>query len=126
MQTQSNTPQPSDLTLTVHVTPGRTYEFSQVLLAKATLQGTLELLTAAWERTLGYRRDEISGYRLSTLLPSVRAAAVVAAILDRGSADPIDLTLRCRDGDTKHFRLHRRIDDYSPAVFIVAEERHAG
>jgi PAS domain-containing protein len=94
-------------------------------LAKATLQGTLELLTAAWERSLGYGREEITGKRLSTLLLSAGPAAVVAAILDERSADPVELTLRCRDGDTKQFRLHRRFDDYSPAVFIVAEERHA-
>lgn len=125
MQTRSNIPQPADLTLAVHATPGLTYEWSQVLLAKATLHGRLELLTAAWGRALGYGREEITGKRLSTLMPSGGPADVVAAILDERNAGPVDLTLRCRDGDIKRFRLHRRIDDYSPEVFIVAEERHA-
>jgi hypothetical protein len=122
MQTNSR---PTDFTLAVHVTPGDTYEWSQVLLAKATFHGTLELLTAAWERALGYGREEIAGKTLGKLLRSGRPAAVVAAILDKRNADPVDLTLRCRGGAAKRFRLHRRVDDYVREVFIVAEERHA-
>jgi hypothetical protein len=122
MQTNSR---PTDFTLAVHVTPGDTYEWSQVLLAKATFHGTLELLTSAWERALGYGREEIAGKTLGKLLRSGRPAAVVAAILDKRNADPVDLTLRCRDGAAKRFRLHRRVDDYVREVFIVAEERHA-
>ena len=114
-------PKPTDFTLAVHVTPGDTYEWSQVLLAKATFHGTLELLTAAWERTLGYGRQEITGKTLSKLLRSGRPAAVVAAILDERNADPVDLTLRCRGGEAKRFRLHRRFDGYLREVFIVAE-----
>jgi len=116
---------PNDFTLAVHVTPGDTYEWSQVLLAKATLHGTLELLTAAWEHALGYGRLEITGKTLSKLLRSGRPAAVVAAILDEGNANPVDLTLRCKSGAAKRFRLHRRVDDYLREVFIVAEERPA-
>jgi hypothetical protein len=116
---------PTDLTLAVHVTPGDTYEWSQVLLAKATFHGTLELLTAAWERALGYGRQEITGKTLGKLLRSGRPAAVVAAILDERNTDPVDLTLRCRSGAAKRFRLHRRVDDYLREVFIVAEETHS-
>ena len=35
MQTNSKTDKPIDLTLAVHVIPGDTYEWSQVLLARA-------------------------------------------------------------------------------------------
>ena len=38
---------------------------------------------------------------------------------------PVDLTLRCRGGAAKRFRLHRRVDDYLREVFIVAEETHS-
>jgi hypothetical protein len=117
--------QPTDFTLAVHVTPGDTYEWSKVLLARASLNGTLELLTAAWERVLGYGRQEFTGKTLGKLMRSGRPAAVVAAILDEHNMDPVDLTLRCRGGGAKRFRLHRRFDAYMHKMFIVAEETHA-
>ena len=46
-------------------------------------------------------------------------------IPDERNTDPVDLTLRCRGGAAKRFRLHRRVDDYLREVFIVAEERHS-
>ena len=125
MQTNSETDKPTDLTLAVHVTPGDTYEWSQVLLAKASFNGTLKLLTAAWEKVLGYGRHEIAGKTLGKLMRSGSPAAVVAAILDERSGEPVDLTLRCRGGVAKRFRLHRRVDDYLREVFIVAEETHS-
>jgi hypothetical protein len=125
MQTNSPTEKPTDFTLAVRVTPGDTYEWSTVLLARATFHGTLELLTSAWERALGYGRHEFAGKTLGRLLRSRRPQAVVAAILDEASAAPVDVTLRCRGGGAKRFRLHRRFDDYMRQVFIVAEERHS-
>lgn len=119
---------PMDLTLAVHVTPGDTYEWSKVMLARANLNGTFELLTAAWERVLGYGRHEFEGKTLSQLMRSSRAAAArtVAAILDEQNMDPVDLTVRSRDGEDKCLRLHRRHDAYTHKMFIVAEETSAG
>jgi hypothetical protein len=122
-RTSAKKPWPTDLKLAVHVTPGDTYEWSQVLLARARFDGTMELLTAAWEKVLGYGRQEFAGKTLGNLMRSARPAAVVAAILDENSAAPVDLTLSCRSGAAKRFRLHRRVDDYLRQVFIVAEER---
>jgi len=112
------------LTLAVRASPRETYAWSQLLLAKATFDGTLELLTAAWERVLGYRPAEFKGKTLGQLMGSNESAGTgaVAAILDEHNMDP---TVRCRDGSAKRFRLHRRLDEYLPAVFIVAEETHA-
>jgi hypothetical protein len=87
MQTNSKTDKPIDLTLAVHVIPGDTYEWSQVLLARASFRGTLEFLTAAWEWALGYGRHEINGKTLGKLMRSRRPAAAVAAILDERNAD---------------------------------------
>lgn len=114
---------PIDLKLTVHVTPGDTYEWSKVLLARAKFDGTMELLTAAWENMLGYGRQEFAGKTLGMLMRCANPVAVVAAILDERSRDPVDLTLRCRSGDVKRFRFHRRLDAYSRQVFIVAEQK---
>ena len=115
---------PADFTLAVNVGTGETYEWSKVLLAKATYTGTLELLTAAWERLLGYGREEFAGKTLRHLLRSNEAAAAraVAAILDEGNMEPIEITVRCRRGEAKRLRLHRRFDAYSRKMYILAEE----
>jgi hypothetical protein len=118
---------PADFTLTVHVTAGDTFEWSKVMLAKAHGDGRLELLTAAWERFLGYGRREFEGKRLRELTGSgaTAGAGLVVAILDEGDMAPVDLTLRCRTGEEKRLRLHRRLDPYTRRVFIVAEEAPA-
>jgi hypothetical protein len=113
---------PRDFTLAVHVSPGDTYEWSKVLAARASSNGTLELLTAAWERVLGYGRHEFTGKMLSKLMPSGKPAATVAAILDQENMEPVELTVRCRDGKAKRLRFHRRFDEYMHKMFIVAEE----
>jgi hypothetical protein len=118
---------PVDLKLAVHVNPGDTFQWSEVLLARASFSGTLELLTAAWERVLGYRRDEFQGKTLCQLMGSSRAAAAdtVAALLDPENTAPVELTVLSRDGAAKGLRLHRRLDSYSGKIFIVAEETAA-
>lgn len=115
---------PTDLKLAVHVSPGDTFEWSQVMLARASFNGTLELLTAAWERFLGYGRQEFEGKTLRHLMGSSRAAAAdtVVAILDERDMAPVDLTVRRRDGESKRLRLHRRLDEYGDRMHIVAEE----
>lgn len=115
---------PVDFTLVVHVSPGDTYEWSKVLLARAHFNGTLELLTAAWERVLGYGRHEIKGKTLCQLMGSSPAAAAegVAAILDERNPEPVDLNVRCRDGRAKCLTLHRRFAPHERMVYIVAEE----
>ena len=64
-----------DLKLAVRVNPGDTFEWSKILLARANFNGTLELLTAAWERVLGYGRRELEGKTLGQLMGSSRTAA---------------------------------------------------
>ena len=50
---------PIDLRLVLHDHLSDSYEVSRVLLATAALDGTLQLLTSAWEEVLGYRREEL-------------------------------------------------------------------
>jgi hypothetical protein len=118
---------PADFTLAMHISPGDTYEWSKVLLARANFNGTLELLTSAWERALGYGRGEFTGKTLGQLMRSGKAgaAAAVVAILDEQNMGPVDLKVRCRGGEAKCFRLHRRLDAYAHKIFIVAEETPA-
>lgn len=115
---------PADFALIVHDSPSDGFEFSQVLLATASFEGTLELLTSGWERALGYARGELKGRTLGSLLESHGdgAAAAAAAILDRLTARAVDLSLSCRNGVRKRFRLHRRYDSHEQLVYLVAEE----
>lgn len=112
---------PDDFQLAVLSAPGHTYEWSNVLLARAHFNGRLELLTAAWERLLGYGRQEFAGKTLCQLMEP-RKPAAVAAILDELNPGPVDLKLRCRDGQGKCLRLHRQFDPYERTVYILAEE----
>jgi PAS domain S-box-containing protein len=116
---------PADFTLAVRVVPGDTFEWSKVLLARAHFNGTFELLTSAWEKLLGYGRQEFAGKTLRQLMPPRKAAATaaIAAILDERDLAPVELSLRCRNGEGKCLTLHRRFDPDERTMFIVAEER---
>lgn len=118
---------PSDFRLVLHKTLSDGYEMSQVLLAKADFDGTLQLLTSGWERALGYGREEFKGKTLDHLMWSNQrsAAAAVAAILDELNTGPVDIRMRCRNGVGKGFRLHRLFDKRERMMYIVAEEAPA-
>ena len=47
---------PDDFRLVVRDRTSDSYELSQVLLAVAPFDGTLQLLTGGWERILGYAK----------------------------------------------------------------------
>jgi PAS domain-containing protein len=114
----------SDLVLTLRDDFSDGYEMSQVLLARTRFDGTLELLTSGWERALGYARAELEGKTLCQLMWADRrgAKAAAQAILDQSNLEPVDLTLRCRDGLPKSLRLHRRFHRRDRMIYIVAEE----
>jgi hypothetical protein len=120
MKTSSH---PADFSLAVHAGHGGMYR-SKVLLARAGFDGTLELLSAAWEKILGYGRHEFGGKTLCQLTGSDQPAAAVAAILDSENMAPVELTMHCRNGLPKRLRLHRRFDGEERKMFIVAEEAH--
>jgi PAS domain S-box-containing protein len=115
---------PIDFRLVLHDNLSDSYELSRVLLAKADFDGTLQLLTSAWERLLGYGREELKGKTLFQLMWSNprSAAAAVAAILDELNMGPVDLRVRCRNGLGKCLTLHRLHDKDEHMIYIVAEE----
>lgn len=103
------------------------YERSRVLLARANSDGTIELLTHAWERLLGYGRRGLNGKALGALMAAERRLdrreeRVVAALFERASAATVDVTLRCRGGRRQSLTLHRRLDGATGAIYIVGEE----
>lgn len=105
---------------------GSTYEQSTVLLARAHLSGTMELLTSAWEKLLGYGGQEFAGKTFRQFLRVKSPIAAVADLLDERSPDPLELTVCCRQGRMKNLRLHRRFDPQDGMVYIVAEETLEG
>jgi PAS domain-containing protein len=118
---------PPDFKLVLNDSLPDSYELSQVLLAKAGGDGTLQFLTSGWERVLGYPREELSRKTLLQLMWSDRryAASAVAAILNDLDMAPVDVRIRCRNGLAKGFRLHRHCDRHERMIYIVAEETAA-
>lgn len=115
---------PIDFRLILHQNLSDGYELSKVLLAKAGWDGTLELLTSAWEQVLGFGREELRGKTLSHLMWSNprSVATAVAAILDQLHMGPVDLRVRCRNGLGKGLTLHRLYDKQESMMYIVAVE----
>ena len=113
-----------DLRVTLGDNLSDSYELSQVLLAAAGFDGALQLLTPAWERALGYGREELRGKTLADLMGGDPrgSAAAAAAILDIRGHAPVEVRMHHRDGRSKPFRLHRRYDGDEHMMYIVAEE----
>jgi hypothetical protein len=115
---------PTDLSLVLHHSHSASYETSDVLLARASAGGGLQLLTRGWERTLGYLPEELSDMTLMQLMEfdPCSAAAAVEAILDERDLRPLGLSLRCGNGLAKGFKLHRHYDRQVHTMYILAEE----
>jgi hypothetical protein len=117
----------ADLILVLCVSPGKACTDSGVMMARVRPSGLFELLSVdAWARALGYAPDELSGKPLRELIEKPTAGRAVNALLDREDAQPLDITLRCKDERRKRFRFHRRFDPYQDAVYVVADELPAG
>ena len=113
----------ADLVLVLSVSPGKACLGSAVMMARVRPSGLFELLSVeAWARALGYAPDELSGKPLRELIEKPATGRVVSALLDREDAEPLDVTLRCKNQRRKSFRLHRRFDPYQDAMYVVADE----
>lgn len=86
--------------------------------------GTLQVLTSAWERVLGYARQEFNAKTLVDLTWSSprNAAAAAAGILDQLDLRPIDLRGALQERFGKSLRLNRHYDEHERMMYIVAEQ----
>lgn len=77
---------------------------------------------------LGCGREELRGKTLRDLLWSnhCRAADAVAAILERVRMTSVELRVRCKNGQAKRLRLHRRYDKHERMMYIVADDPPGG
>ena len=94
------------------------------MLAKAGGDGTLQLLAAAWEKRLGYRRDELKRKTLLELMWDNRhsTATAVAAILERLHVRAVEIRVRSKNGEGINLTLHRLCDRHEQMMYIVAVE----
>jgi PAS domain S-box-containing protein len=97
---------------------------TSVLLGSVGTDGKFKFLNSAWEKTLGFRREELRSLPLSELVPPevVDAVNVVKRFLEAVCGDPMEFGLRCKDGTRKKFLWHRRYDAEMQRMFIVGEE----
>src|SRR5688572_2450431 len=117
----------ADMVVVLCVSPGKACTDSGVMMARVRPGGLFELLSVeAWARALGYAPDELSGKPLRELIEKPTAGRVVSALLDDKDAQPLDVTLRCKDEWRKSFRFHRRFDPYQDAMYVVADELPEG
>ena len=115
----------NDLLLVTCLNPSRSCAESALPMARLAAGGTFELLSAtAWTRALGYRPEELHGKSLRELIPLEPGAAseIVAGLLDTDADTPLDVPLRCKDRQRKHFRFYRRVDERAQAIFVIADE----
>ena len=100
------------------------YVRANVCLARLDGSGGFRLMSAAWEKQLGYRKGELHGRSLLDLLPpgerSVGRAAL-QRLLSPAEADPVALELRRKDGGVLLMHCHRRFDPYDASLFVAAE-----
>jgi len=95
-----------------------------VLLGSIGSDGKFKFLNPAWEKTLGYRGEELRSLPLRDLVPAevLDAVAVIKQFLDAVNLAPMEFGLRCKDGTQKRFLWHRRFDPELERMFIAGEE----
>lgn len=115
----------ADMVLGLSISPGRTAAPSSVMLARILPSGVFQLLTAAWAQALDYAPHDLIGKAVRDVMQLDSTREIGTALLDAGDDRPLDVTLQCKDGRHKRFRLYRRFDAYDGAVFVLAVERNA-
>ena len=98
------------------------WDQSPILLGIAGFDGKLNLLNPAWEKILGYTREELLHRPLCELIPQKERVAAIASVdrlLAEAGHDPVEFGLQCRDGTCRWFQWHRRFDSENQAIFIA-------
>ena len=103
--------------------PYPAYERLDLLLARFGRTGRFEILSAAWERVLGYGCAELDGRPLFELihLPRRSARRLILMVLDENEACPIAFSLSRKDGKQVPLQWYRRFDAYDERIFIAGD-----
>ena len=87
------------------------FQHSPYLLGVMAPDGTLKVVNAAWEKSLGYAAGEFVGHKLFRFVDDGDHPAVLKLANPRlaaGDEPPLELALRCSDGSYKAFVWERR------------------
>jgi PAS domain S-box-containing protein len=101
------------------------FRLAKDLQAVVTLDGTLKIVNEAWNRTLGYRADELVGHHLTHLLDDsdrVKALRLINPRLVGKDLEPIEISLRCKDRSYRVFVWERRRVAAEDAMFISGKD----
>lgn len=103
----------------------REFDDSPHLMAVVSHDGVLKVVNAAWERTLGYRTDELVGRKLLKLVDDPDRSSVLRLTNSRievTAASPIEIALHCKDGSYRAFLWESRRVAGEPATFITGKD----
>lgn len=103
----------------------REFDDSPHLMAVVSHDGVLKVVNAAWERTLGYRADELIGRRLLKLVDDPDRSSVLRLTNSRvevTAASPIEIALHCKDGSYRAFLWESRRVAGEAATFITGKD----
>jgi PAS domain S-box-containing protein len=98
---------------------------SPALLAIIASDLKLKILNAAWEKTLGFRREQLIDRSLREFVDSNEHAAVLKLLNPRSTAiqfEPLEFSLRCTDGTYRCFEWQRRPVPTDEAMFVVGTD----
>jgi len=99
------------------------FDDSPNLMAVVTLEGVLKVVNPAWERTLGFRADELVGRNLLRLVDDADWATARRLLSPNSErAGAIDLSLRCKDGSYRGFEWEPRRVATEDSIFIVGKD----
>jgi PAS domain-containing protein len=108
--------------------PFPAYTGLDVLLARIHADGRFELLSAAWEKALGFDCAELNGRSLFALLSidEGSARALLRRVTDPAEPEPLVFDVRCKGGEILRMRWNRRFDQYADAVYVAGQRDGSG
>jgi PAS domain S-box-containing protein len=101
------------------------FDQSPDLLGVVSLDLKLKAINLAWEKKLGYARNEMLGRPLSAFVDSDEHIPVHRLLNPNRPAGPneiIEFSLRCKDGTYRCFSWTQRSVPAEQAVFIVGKD----
>jgi PAS domain S-box-containing protein len=101
------------------------FDQSPDLLGVVSLDFKLKVINLAWERALGYGRNEMIGRSLSAFVDSDEHIPVHRLLNPNRPAGPnetIEFSLRCKDGTYRCFSWTQRSIPAEQAVLIVGKD----
>ena len=109
----------------IHELEGRFFDLSIDMLCCLDFSGYFRRLSPAWERTLGYTRDELMSQRFIEFVhpdDRERTLAQNGAVRGGGQAISFENRYRCKDGSYRWFHWNATPDLEARVIFSVARD----